>query len=510
PRAFVLLGKLAAYDEVDDDLLYQTLATLRGALASFGETDESLPISVLLCLVSMAGNLPPDSSYLASLFWVGIAVMQVGHLPLYKVGLSLISKVIRTLDACGAFLPENGDGFQDFLMSARVAVEKAADQMDEVVGISFRYSFSASLALLLLRGMEDMSTKDEAYEVLLQIIGIVANCRKWQQADSASPERKLDLILAYLILILPTAGVRKEFVHVFTTSGLSIGSEAKHKIENGGYIQLLDQIHKTDIGRNCQTDYILYPSILAAMLQKTRSDQETMILYMMLASNMNWADPTMSLLVVESLAPTMSNMLHVSHNIKLTHKLHEVMVRLAITRPHFDPDLFIQQQSLIQQQNGGTGNLQDIANSLTVEAIAATTQRSMNSSGVGTGYAAGYVPPGSSPAAAAAAPISTSVASHRVSNAPPARIREDSSEKPNLFNSTRSQDAVSMMSKQSSTPSLGNGDAASFDRSMVAAHREYLTRIGFSGLGRVILFDGGMNQWRELAELTSLVVDQML
>ncbi|KAJ2888527.1 Ras GTPase activating protein ira2, partial [Coemansia aciculifera] len=99
PRAFVLLGRLAAHDEVDDDLLYQTLATLRGALASFGETDESLPISVLLCLVNMVGNLPPDSSYLASLFWVGIAVMQMGHLPLYKVGLSLVSKVIRTLDA---------------------------------------------------------------------------------------------------------------------------------------------------------------------------------------------------------------------------------------------------------------------------------------------------------------------------------------------------------------------------------------------------------------------------
>ncbi|KAJ2843142.1 Ras GTPase activating protein ira2, partial [Coemansia erecta] len=89
PRAFVLLGKLTAHDEVDDDLLYQTLATLRGALASFGETDDSLPISVLLCLVNMVGNLPPDSSYLASLFWVGVAVMQVGHLPLYKVGLSL-------------------------------------------------------------------------------------------------------------------------------------------------------------------------------------------------------------------------------------------------------------------------------------------------------------------------------------------------------------------------------------------------------------------------------------
>ncbi|KAJ1845418.1 hypothetical protein LPJ57_009257, partial [Coemansia sp. RSA 486] len=493
PRAFVLLGKLAAYDEVDDDLLYQTLATMRGALASLGETDEALPISVLLCLVNMVGNLPPDSSYLASLFWVGIAVMQIGHLALYKVGLSLISKVIRTLDACGAFLPENGEGFQHFLMSARVAVEKAADQMDEAVGVSFRYSFCSALSLLLLRGMEDMSTKDEAYEVLLQIIGVVANCRKWQQADCANPDRKYDLILPYLIIIMPTAGVRKELVHVFTSSGLAMSSDMKQNIEHGGYVRLLDQIHKIDIARKCQSDYILYPSILAAMLHKTRSDQETMILYSILASNITWADATMSLLVIESLAPTMSTTMN-SHNSKLTHKLHDVMVRLAIVRPHFDPDLFIQQQSLLQQQSGGAGGLADIAHSLTVEAIAATTRKSVGAGG-------GHV--------GALSPTATGAVGHRVSNAPPTRGREDSSDR-NPVSSTRSQDTISMMSKQSSTPSLGNPEGSTFDRSMVPAHKEYLSRIGFGGLGRVIVFEGNMVQWRELAELASLVVDQML
>ncbi|KAJ1930650.1 Ras GTPase activating protein ira2, partial [Linderina macrospora] len=119
PRAFALLGKLASYDEVDDDLLYQTLATLRGALATFGDTDESLPISVLICLVSMVGNLPSDSSYLAPMFWLAIGILQIGNIPLYKVGLELLAKVLRALDNCGAFQPENGDGFEDFLMSAR-------------------------------------------------------------------------------------------------------------------------------------------------------------------------------------------------------------------------------------------------------------------------------------------------------------------------------------------------------------------------------------------------------
>ncbi|KAJ2748274.1 hypothetical protein GGI19_006186, partial [Coemansia pectinata] len=501
PRAFVLLGRLAAHDEVDDDLLYQTLATLRGALASFGETDESLPISVLLCLVNMVGNLPPDSSYLASLFWVGIAVMQMGHLPLYKVGLSLVSKVIRTLDSCGAFLPENGDGFQHFLMAARVAVEKAADQVDDAVGISFRSSFSASLSLLLLRGMEDMSTKDEAYEIILQIIAIVSNCRKWQQADANNLERHCDLILPYLILILPTANTRKELVHVFTLAGLTISTDVKLSLEHGGYTRLLEHIHKSDIARNCQSDYIIYPSILAAMLHKTRADQEIMILYSVLASNIAWVDATMSLLVIESLAPTMSSIMHNNHSSKLTHKLHDVMVRLAITRPHFDPDVFIQQQGLLQAA-GAT--LADIAHSLTVDAIASTTRKSVSAAVAASSGVAAFSSP--------LIPASPAIANHRASSnavlPPPTRSREDSSERPTLISNVRSQDTMSMMSKQSSS-SLGSPES-SFDRAMVPAHREYLSRIGFGGLGRVIVFESNLVHWRELAELTSLVVDQML
>ncbi|KAJ2553920.1 Ras GTPase activating protein ira2, partial [Coemansia sp. RSA 1933] len=499
PRAFVLLGKLTAHDEVDDDLLYQTLATLRGALASFGETDDSLPISVLLCLVNMAGNLPPDSSYLASLFWVGVAVMQVGHQPLYRVGLSLVSKVIRTLEACGAFQPENGDGFQHFLMSARVAVEKACDQLDATVGISFRYSFAVSLSLLLLRGLEDMSTKDEAYEVVLQIIGVAASCRKWQQMDTANTERKFDLILPYLVLVIPTASVRKEMVHVFSIAGFSISAETKASIERGGYVRLLEQTHKLDIERKCQSDYILYPSVIAAMMHKPRAEQETMILYSILASNVAWVDATMSLLVMESLAPIMSSTIHNSHSSKLTHKLHDIMVRLAITRPHFDPDVFIQQQSLLH--NGA--NLADISHGLTVDAIAATTTttRKSVSAVAGSGVAYSMHAPSS--------PAMSSIAGHRASNAPPPRAREDSSDRTHALNSTRSHDTMSMLSKRSSVPSMGHADT-SFDRCMVPAHKEYLARIGFAGFGRAIAFDGNMAQWRELSELTSLVVDQML
>ncbi|KAJ2741694.1 hypothetical protein GGI20_005013 [Coemansia sp. BCRC 34301] len=349
--------------------------------------------------------------------------------------------------------------------------------------------------------MEDMSTKDEAYEVILQIIAVVSACRKWQQADASNPERRCDLILPYLILILPTANTRKELVHVFTVAGLAISTDVKLSLEHGGYVRLLEQIHKSDIARNCQSDYIIYPSILAAMLHKSRADQEIMILYSVLASNIAWVDATMSLLVIESLAPTMSSTMHNSHSSKLTHKLHGVMVRLAITRPHFDPDVFIQQQCLLQA-NGAT--LTDIAHSLTIDSIASTTRKSVSAA-----MAAANAGAFSSPLT----PASPAIAGHRSSSSavlpPPTRSREDSSERPSLINNVRSQDTMSMMSKHSSSPSLGSPES-SFDRAMVPAHKEYLSRIGFGGLGRVIVFESNIVHWRELAELTSLVVDQML
>ncbi|KAJ2889505.1 hypothetical protein GGI21_006548, partial [Coemansia aciculifera] len=330
-----------------------------------------------------------------------------------------------------------------------------------------------------------MSTKDEAYEVILQIIAVVSNCRKWQQADVSNPERRCDLILPYLILILPTANTRKELVHVFTVSGFTISTDIRLSLEHGGYVRLLEQIHKSDIARNCQSDYIIYPSILAAMLHKTRADQEIMILYSVLASSIAWVDATMSLLVIESLAPTMSSTMHNSHSSRLTHKLHDVMVRLAITRPHFDPDVFIQQQSLLQA-NGAT--LADIAHGLTIDSIASTTRKSV-SAAVAAAHASAFSSP--------MTPASPAIIGHRSSSnavlppPPPTRSREDSSERPTLISNVRSQDTMSMMSKHSSSPSLGSPES-SFDRAMVPAHKEYLSRIGFGGLGRAIVFESNI------------------
>ncbi|KAJ1930831.1 Ras GTPase activating protein ira2, partial [Linderina pennispora] len=230
------------------------------------------------------------------MFWLAIGILQIGNIPLYKVGLDLLAKVLRALDNCGAFQPENGNGFEDFLMSARVPVEKAADQLDEVVGLSFRSSFPAALCLLLLKGMEDVQTKDECYDVVVQIINIVSNCRKWQLASPDQATRRLDLILPYLILILPTSNARNAVSHVFAVAGLVTTPELRQSLEYGGFGPILEQVHRIDIAHKSQTDYILYPSIIAAMLHKTRVEHDIMILYSILASSITWADQSKTIM----------------------------------------------------------------------------------------------------------------------------------------------------------------------------------------------------------------------
>src|SRR5690348_8753306 len=89
PRAFVVLGCLAR-DAVDDDLLYQILVALKGALSLFEEGDCSLIVSIVMCLTSIAENLDASSKYLRQLFWLAIALIQIGHVPLFPSALNLM------------------------------------------------------------------------------------------------------------------------------------------------------------------------------------------------------------------------------------------------------------------------------------------------------------------------------------------------------------------------------------------------------------------------------------
>ena len=76
-RAFIALGCLAR-DNVDDDLLYQIMVALRGALTLFEDNDCHLIAAIIMALCNIVGGMTSRSRYLKPIFWLGISLIQIG------------------------------------------------------------------------------------------------------------------------------------------------------------------------------------------------------------------------------------------------------------------------------------------------------------------------------------------------------------------------------------------------------------------------------------------------
>ncbi|KAF9579343.1 Ras GTPase activating protein ira2, partial [Lunasporangiospora selenospora] len=142
PRAFVALGCLAR-EEVDDDLLYQILVALRGALGMFVESDCNLIMSIVMCLTNITANLPADSRYLQHMFWLGLSIVEIGHVPLFTCALELLQAVLKVLDTNGFFVDEPLD---EVLLRARQPMLDVTKELDESVGLNFETHFSFGVA----------------------------------------------------------------------------------------------------------------------------------------------------------------------------------------------------------------------------------------------------------------------------------------------------------------------------------------------------------------------------
>ncbi|KAI8817571.1 uncharacterized protein EV422DRAFT_541210 [Fimicolochytrium jonesii] len=167
PRAFIVLGCLAR-DEVDDDLLYQILVAMRGALTLFDDDDSHLIVSITMSLCDIVSGLPSGSRYLAAMFWLALALTQIGHPPIFHAATTFMTMVLRTLHKCGVF---DRDGIYKPLLQARAGLEDAALQLDNHVGLHFRLdTFPFALAANLLKGVRHHATKKATLDSLKAIL----------------------------------------------------------------------------------------------------------------------------------------------------------------------------------------------------------------------------------------------------------------------------------------------------------------------------------------------------
>jgi hypothetical protein len=273
PQAFVVLGCLGR-EEVDDDLLYQILVALRGALAIFNESDPNLVLSIMMCLKNIVESLPSDSRYLLPLFWIAIALVQINNGPTFAMAVDLLLAVLRALDADEYFA---GDRVADILLAAREPIAEVARKLDLLCGVNFESHFSFAIASIFLKGLRYSNAKDIIFQGLTTFLDI--ECK---HADNTSTVDSQNL--GYLAGLLPIAVKNEALKEVLRLAGLDDPDFDLNDGDDGSgtfkssYDGVFDRLDITD-----ETTALLLISMLATQLQMVDNANEKLFLYGLLA-----------------------------------------------------------------------------------------------------------------------------------------------------------------------------------------------------------------------------------
>ncbi|KAI9256885.1 hypothetical protein BY458DRAFT_441589 [Sporodiniella umbellata] len=308
PRAFVVLGCLSQ-DEVDDDLLYQILVALKGALSIFTEAEPNLIISIMMCLANMIDNLAKGSRYLLHAFWLTVGLAQIGHPSIFQPAVELLHAVLRALDSRKMFALQS---IEEVLLESRVGIELFALELDRVCGVNFSQYFSFSVAAILLKGFKQYQTKDSVYQCLCAFLEIDSK-RTGQHGFVESR------CLGYLAGLLPFAAkenVLRELLHIAGFNELDIDNIDLGMSDAG----LFDFLEIPD-----NSTALLLVSLLVALLNSSETESDKLFLYNLLADAANSVQDVFAL-VYESLLPKMNQVILSSQNYEIIEAVKSILL----------------------------------------------------------------------------------------------------------------------------------------------------------------------------------------
>ncbi|PWN19235.1 hypothetical protein BCV69DRAFT_313979 [Microstroma glucosiphilum] len=278
-RAFLLLGCMAR-GEIDDDLLYQILVSLRGAVHEWANKGNSATvISIVICLSKVVKILPEHSRYIAQLFWLGTAVVQFGSVNLFSAGIELIFAAIQTIQE--RHLPEAmGTDLINFLMDSRSGSEYAACQIEDETGLNFDVSFSFSLAALIVKGLRHPSTKEKTNALLRCVLEASSIGPDGPSLSSRVHAEQLGVYLA----LLPSVNRAEAFGDVLALAGLprdlcdeAVQSRKRGHVKDGSLMKYFDVFDNRTA--------LLSFALVAALLRTADDDMERLTLFTFLAES---------------------------------------------------------------------------------------------------------------------------------------------------------------------------------------------------------------------------------
>lgn len=163
PQAFAVLGSLAT-EEVDDDLIYQVLIAMSSILKQYSDRSSYLITSMTRCMAQMVPAIMLDSHYPATLFWIGIGILQLGHIPLFAAGLDLVLSTLTHLSNQGAF----ASGSDHILLEGRSTdLPDLCYEIDRITGVNFDTHLHFSLVAVIWKGVRHPASRQKAIDCLM-------------------------------------------------------------------------------------------------------------------------------------------------------------------------------------------------------------------------------------------------------------------------------------------------------------------------------------------------------
>ncbi|RCI05603.1 Ras GTPase activating protein ira2, partial [Rhizopus stolonifer] len=318
PRAFVVLGYLGR-EEIDDDLLYQILVALRGALAIFNESDTYLVTSIMMCLKNVVGSLPGDSRYLLQLFWVAVALVELNTGSMFTMAVELLQSVLRAIDSNGFF---TGDSMTDVLLAVREPIADVARQLDTLCGVNFDSHFSFAVAGVLMKGFRYSDVKDAVYHGLLTFMDIE---RKQTIRDKLYEGNSIidASTLGYVAEMLPIAAKNESVDKLLRMAGLTETDADSHALNGKAYTGIIDKLEITD-----NSTALLLISLLATMLNAADNELERLFIYGLL-SEAAVTLPEVFYYVYDSLLPKMNQIVISSQTQSILESVESILITVC-------------------------------------------------------------------------------------------------------------------------------------------------------------------------------------
>ncbi|KAI9761574.1 MAG: 3-dehydroquinate dehydratase (3-dehydroquinase) [Chaenotheca gracillima] len=261
PRAFTVMGCLTR-DDVDDDLLYQVLVSLKSGVHRFAENEDSeLLVAIMATLTKMMSKLSRSSRYILQLFWLAMSLVRLAPSNFYERAALLFDAVLHKI----ASSSDLKDGkMAPVLLKGRLPIEEAASKIDALYGLRFlRENFHVASSACLLRGLTDSTTKTATLRVLSSLLEITS-----MSAPKNGQFPKDVAVLPYLGLVAARATSTDDSRSILRLAGAGFPLDSDSPADVFAMIDL-DRIGDKDLLLNAALSIIDFRSCEDNVQQRT-------------------------------------------------------------------------------------------------------------------------------------------------------------------------------------------------------------------------------------------------